>query len=190
MHPRGQRRRFVPPDNNEILRRRYGGKERPSHHRVILGRYAFIKGWLVAVGAWFAISLVLSIIDQLSSPNSAALNFWGLMLTIGLFFAAALGAPFALLLGMLLRPVRRQWVHVLAFAAGLAALTWGTVALLAPGTGPLPAVLAAIAGTAAGIGRAAVIRDVDVYDDGAALGISEDRRRPGPTEGFAPGSGC
>jgi hypothetical protein len=168
MPPEEQRHRFEWPDNDGILRRRYGAKPRPAHHRAVLTRYAFFKGWLLAFGSWFVFSLTISIIDTVISPDSAALSFWGLVLMGSFFFAALLGAPFALLLGLLLRPVRRQWIHVLAFAAGLAALTWGVIAVLAPGTGALPAVFAAIAGTAAGLGRAAVIPDIEIYDDGAA----------------------
>ena len=86
------------------------------------------------------------------------------------FFASLLGAPFALALSLLLRPVQRQWIHVLVFAVGIGGFTWAVFAGLAPETGALPAVFAAIAGTAAGLGRAAVIPDVEIHDDGGAAG--------------------
>jgi hypothetical protein len=162
MQPEEQRRRFEWPDNGEILRRRYGAKPRPANHRAVLDRYAFIKGWLVAFGAWFVFSLTVSIIDTVVSPDSAALGIWGLVLMGSFFFAALLGAPFALVLGLLLRPVRQQWIHVLVFTAGLGGFTWAVFAGLAPDTGALPAVFAAIAGTAAGLGRAAVIPNVEI----------------------------
>ena len=170
MQPEEQRRRFEWPDNDEILRRRYGAKSRPAHHRVILGRYAFIKGWLVAFGSWFMFSLTVSIIDTVISPDSTALNFWGLALMFSFFFAVFLGAPFALVLSALLRPVRRQWIHVLAFAAGIGGFTWAVFTGLAPETGALPAVFAAIAGVTAGLGRASVIPDVEIHDDDGAAG--------------------
>ncbi|MFT4469692.1 hypothetical protein ACMX2H_07230 [Arthrobacter sulfonylureivorans] len=166
MQPEEQRRRFEWPDNEEILRRRYGAKPRPANHRVVLGSYAFVKGWLVAHGSWFAFSLTVSIIDTVISPDSAALSFWGLALMVSFFFAALLGAPVALALAALLRPLRRQWIHVLVFAVGLGGFTWAVFASLAPDTGALPAVVAAIAGTAAGLGRAAVIPDAQIYDGG------------------------
>jgi hypothetical protein len=114
------------------------------------------------------------------SPSSAALSFWALVLMVSFFFAVLLGAPFALVLSLLLRPVRPQWIHVLAFATGLAALTWGTIALLAPGTVAFPATFAAIAGTAAGLGRAAVIPDADIHDgaNSRSTKVSEDPQQP------------
>ncbi|TJY68896.1 hypothetical protein E4J89_13555 [Arthrobacter sp. CAU 1506] len=184
MQPEEQRRRFEWPDNEEILRRRYGAKPRPANHRVVLGSHAFFKGWLVAFGSWFAFSLTISIIDTVVSPDSAALSFWGLALMVSFFFAALLGAPAALAVAALLRPVRRQWIHVLVFAVGLGGFTWAVFAGLAPETGALPAVVAAIAGTAAGLGRAAVIPDVDIYDveiydggDGHSAEVSGDRQQ-------------
>ena len=170
MQPEEQRRRFEWPDNDEILRRRYGAKPRPAHHLAVLGRYAFFKGWLVAFGSWFVFSLTVSIIDTVLSPASAALSLWGLVLMGSFFFASLLGAPFALVLSLLLRPVRRQWIHVLVFVGGIGGFTWAVFAGLAPETGALPAVFAAIAGTAAGLGRAAVIPDVEIHDDGGAAG--------------------
>ncbi|MGM0929259.1 MAG: hypothetical protein ACQEXN_06090 [Actinomycetota bacterium] len=166
MQPGEQRRRFEWSDNNEILRRRYGAKPRPANHRVVLNRYAFFKGWLLAFGSWFVFSLVLSIIDTVISPSSAALSFWGLVLMVSFLFAALLGAPFALVLSLLLRPVRQQWIHVLVFTAGIGGFSWAVFAGLAPNTGALPAVVAAIAGITAGLGRAAVIPDVEIHEDG------------------------
>ncbi|MGW6174452.1 hypothetical protein ACWF5H_13270 [Arthrobacter sp. NPDC055138] len=179
MQPMEQRRGFEWPNNEEILRRRYGAKPRPANHRAVLNRYAFFKGWLLAFGSWFVISLTVSIIDTVISPGSAALSLWGLVLMGSFFFAALLGAPVALILAALLRPVRRQWIHVLVFTAGIGGFTWAVFAGLAPDTGALPAVIAAIAGIAAGLGRAAVIPDVEIHDDGAAgsagpAAVSED----------------
>jgi hypothetical protein len=180
MQPEEQRRRFEWPKNDEILRRRYGAKPRPANHRVVLNRYAFFKGWLLAFGSWFAFSLTVSIIHTVISPGSAALSFWGLVLMGSFFFAAFLGAPLALVLSLLLRPIRRQGIHVLVFAAGIGGFTWAVFAGLAPETGALPAVFAAIAGIAAGLGRAAVIPDVEIHDDGngRCTEVNEDPRQP------------
>ncbi|WP_459305390.1 hypothetical protein [Arthrobacter sp. HLT1-21] len=55
-----------------------------------------------------------------------------------------------------------QWLHVAAFALVFAGLAAATTAMLLPGTGAaLPAILAVVVGIAAGLGRAAIIRDVN-----------------------------
>ncbi|MET3922731.1 hypothetical protein ABIB26_003692 [Arthrobacter sp. UYEF20] len=162
MHRQEEEPRFVWPGNDEILHRRHSAKPRRAHHRVTLGAYAFIKGWLVSFGAWFAFSLLVTIIDSFSSQTSLAWSLWGVVLLFSFFIAVLIGAPAALVLSLLLRPVRRQWIHVLAFGAGFALLTTAIVYLLVPGTpAALPLGLAAVVGTATGLGRSAIRHDVD-----------------------------
>jgi hypothetical protein len=120
----------------------------------------------VSFGAWFAFSLLVTIIDAPASPTSVAWSFWGVVLLFSFFIDMLIGAPAALVLGLLLRPVRRQWIHVLVFIAGFALLTSAVVCLLVPGTSAaLPPGLAVVVETAARLRRAAISGDVDVHDD-------------------------
>ncbi len=118
MRKQKDKSRFAWPGNEAILHQRFSEKSRPAHHRVSLGPYAFIKGWLVAFAVWFIISLVVAIVDSFSSQTSLAFSLWGVVLLVSFIVAVLIGTPAALVLGLLLRPMRRQWTHVLVSAQG------------------------------------------------------------------------
>ncbi|MHA7153811.1 hypothetical protein [Arthrobacter sp. TMN-50] len=90
-------------------------------------------------GAWGLSTLIFSTVSEITGPNSGAVTIWGFTMVVSLLVAAFIAAP-------------------LVFA-GLAA---ATTALILPGTGvALSAILAVVVGMAAGLGRAAIIRDVN-----------------------------
>ncbi|MCG2622187.1 hypothetical protein LVY72_09680 [Arthrobacter sp. I2-34] len=124
----------------------------------------------MSFGVWLVFSLLVTIIASLSSPGSQAWSYWGVVVLFSLFTAVLIGAPAALILGLLLRPVRRQWLHVLVFMIGFALLTSAVACSLVPGTWAFPLGVGMIVGMAAGVGRAAVIRDADVQDGSRAPG--------------------
>ena len=86
----------------------------------------------------------------------------GYLFSIGA--ALLLGMPLALLVGMLLRPVRNQWIHILA--TGGAGIVTGMVTLLfLVGTRWYSMWgLALWAGFCAALGRSAVVQIVKVHD--------------------------
>ncbi len=130
--------------------------------RVVIGPRAFLKGWLVTFGIWSVSTLLVSTASEIIGQNSGALVVWGIALWVSLLVAILVGAPLALVLSLLLRQVLNQWGHVTAFAIVSAGLAAATTALVLPGTGPaFPAILAAVVGIAAGLGRASILRNVN-----------------------------
>ncbi|MCG2622816.1 hypothetical protein LVY72_12985 [Arthrobacter sp. I2-34] len=133
-------------------------------HRVIFGPGAFAVGFLSTAAVFsvavLAISLVGSPYGELHLSSTV---FMGLV--VFLYVAAiglVLGAPIAFALGMLLRPVRAQWLHVLAFFVVVGLAAW-LIFLLLYGGDPLETVwFAVMVGLCAAIGRASVWRMVTV----------------------------
>ena len=115
-------------------------------HRVTFGPAAFILGAALTV---FVFGL------PFGPP--------GYVFSIGA--ALLLGMPLALLAGMLLRPVRNQWIHILAI--GGAGIVTGMVTLLfLVGTSWSSMWgLVAWTGFCAALGRSAVVPIVTVQDD-------------------------
>lgn len=156
---------FVWPGNDAILQRRYGVKPRSDNVRVRLGLYAFIKAWVVTFGVWFIISLLVALVDSLTSPYSIALSIWAGTLFFSFFIAVLIGTPIAMVLESALRPVRQQWIHVLVFGGSFAVLTFVITWLLI--SGPfwgLPSGLAIVVGGATAIGRASVRGNAELYN--------------------------
>lgn len=120
------------------------------------GPLSFAVGYLVA-------AVVLAGIATAAVGWGSSRGFWGYawIVVIAAFYAAGLGlftaAPIGIILGLLLRPVGNQWVHVLVFFAVPAALTWVVVGL-AVGAVLVPLLMGLAVGTAAAAGRAAVWR--------------------------------
>ena len=129
--------------------------------RIVLGNLALIKGWFVATGLWLGAATVLLIAATLRNPlpEVNALGFWAALMLWGAVGALLLGGPIALGLGFLLRPVRRQWVHVAVFFA-VPSVVLG--AGLGGSSGPAALELAVSVGVAAALGRLSVCRDVEV----------------------------
>jgi hypothetical protein len=133
-------------------------------HRVTFGFGAFVVGFLVAVSVFALGALLLTLAGGPLSWHqfaSAAL----LALVVGLYaggIGLVIGAPIAFVLGMLLRPVANQWLHVLAFFAVMTAASFLILVSLSSGD-PLGTLeLAALIGLAAAIGRFSVWRMVDI----------------------------
>lgn len=167
MRPGGEQHQDHQPDNRlgdtvPLLRQRYGEKPGLDGGRVVLGLHAFVKGWIVTFGIWALSTLVFCIASEMIGPNSGAVTVWGFAMVVSLVVALFVAAPLALVLGLLLRRVLNQWLHVVAFAAVFAGLATATTVVVLPGVGAaLPAILAAVVGISAGIGRAAIIRNVN-----------------------------
>ena len=156
-------RRDERPDHAGILRRRYGARPGLDGGCVVLGLHAFVKGWIVAFGVWSVVTLLVAVADEIASPASWALTAWGLTIMVSFFVALFLGSPVALLLAVVLRGVRKQWLHVLAFAVVFTGLTVVAFTMLAPVLGTaFILIIAAVVGISAGLGRAAIIRNVNL----------------------------
>ncbi|MBG6189134.1 hypothetical protein IWX64_000054 [Arthrobacter sp. CAN_A212] len=167
MRPGGEQYQDHQPDNHQPgtpagMGRRYGRKPGLDGGRVVLGPHAFLKGWIVTFGVWGLSTLVFSTLSEIIGPNSGAVTFWGIAMVVSLLVAIVIAAPLALILSVLLRRVLNQWVHVAAFAVVFAGLAAATTVLVLPGTGStFPAILAVVVGISAGVGRAAIIRNVN-----------------------------
>ena len=129
--------------------------------RIVLGNLALIKGWFVATGLWLGAATVLLIVATLRDPlpEVNAFGFWVVLMLWSAGGALLLGGPLALGLGFLLRPVRRQWVHVAVF---FAVPTGILGAGLGGSSGPAALALGVSVGVAAALGRLSVCQDVEV----------------------------
>ncbi|MCC3268742.1 hypothetical protein MUG94_16640 [Arthrobacter gengyunqii] len=135
--------------------------------RIALGNLALIKGWFVATALWLGAVTVVYLLTSLDpfaarseqASDINALGFWLMLMIWGGAGALLLGGPLAVVLGLLLRPVRRQWIHVAVFFAAPAAILWPWSEF----STDLP-VLAFIlsVGAAAALGRFSVRGDVEV----------------------------
>lgn len=142
--------------------------EERGRERIVLGPFALIKGWFIAVTVWVGTLCVLLVGQELLSAASPerdgnyipamalAVLFWGYM--VGLVVAGPLGWALA----FLLRPVRKQWLHVAAFFAVPTVLFWVLGALLGFGWSVGLLGLWATVGAASALGRFAVRKDVDL----------------------------
>ncbi|NKX52876.1 hypothetical protein HER39_20325, partial [Arthrobacter deserti] len=95
-------------------------------HRVIFGPGAFAVGFLATVAT---ISVAVLAISLAGSPyRGPHLSSTVFMAFVVFLYAGAIGlvigAPLAFALGLLLRPVRAQWLHVLAFFLVLGLAAW------------------------------------------------------------------
>ncbi|MFC9770755.1 MULTISPECIES: hypothetical protein [unclassified Pseudarthrobacter] len=128
--------------------------------RVVLGTSALAVGALVSL---LCLAVILAVWSGGSwfLPMFLATLVWGAVPAAVLAFCA--GAP----LGILLQPVRNQWLHVAAFG-GVGALIGTGLAALRPWSGSSPDFMlstAFVMGGAVAIGRLAVWRLVRVDPD-------------------------
>ena len=141
--------------------------------RVVLGNYGLIKGVAVAAGLWLAAATVLYVVLLLQEPEQpgSEVNPFGMWLFLMVMFGGLsllVGIPVGLVLGLLLRPVGRQWIHVAVFFAVPSVLSWAVF-----GFDPFGGALGLCIGTAAAAGRLSVCRDVEVIPSaGPATGSS------------------
>lgn len=136
-----------------------------SRTRVTFGPYAVTKGAAVSFLLFALGSLVIALWPSApTGPDELTLSPLGVwLLTLALGFAGSLFLciPVAIGLGMALRPVTRQALHVLAFFVTFGLLA--TAPFLATGEsddiGSI-LILGLVAGALAAIGRASVIKNV------------------------------
>lgn len=129
--------------------------------RVVLGTSALAAGALASL-LCLATALAVTNGGNWFLPTFLATLIWGAIPATVLAFCA--GAP----LGILLQPVRSQWLHVAAFA-GLGALIGTGLAALRPWSGASAGFMLSAAlmmGGALAIGRLAVWRLVSVDPEG------------------------
>lgn len=139
--------------------------------RVVLDASSFIKGWLIATTLWVGVMLivapfVLGVPRVLGEPDVAQLLGAGLSLAfygygIALLFAAPLGWGLA----HLLRPVRRQWIHIAAFFVGPTLAFWSLAGLVGFGWHPgWLALWATTIGAASAVGRWSIRKDAHTFE--------------------------
>ncbi|MHA7271027.1 hypothetical protein [Arthrobacter sp. HLT1-20] len=128
----------------------------PECFRMRYGAPAVLIGWFVT---FFVFCLGLTVVTGVSSGDLVS---GGYLLPFALIYgfpvAAIVGLPLAILLAWPLRRVRAQWLHVVAFALVMGAVTSAAAFVLAEAEFE-PGSLAIAAGVAvsAAIGRATVV---------------------------------
>lgn len=128
--------------------------------RVTFGPIAFVTGYAIAC-------LLVAAMTTIAIGWGTSRDFWGYLwiIVIAAFYAGGLGlltaAPVGLALGLLLRGVPNQWLHVLAFFVVPLLLAWLVIGLIAGSIG-VPLLMALAIGCSAAIGRLAVWRLMDV----------------------------
>jgi hypothetical protein len=139
-------------------------KNNNPRHRVTFGFGAFVVGFLVAISVFAMGALLLALLGgplTWTQLVSAAL----LALVVGLYAGGVglvIGVPIAFVLGLLLRPVANQWLHVLAFFAVMTTASFLILISLSSGD-PLGTLeLAALIGLTAAIGRLSVWKMMDI----------------------------
>lgn len=146
--------------------------------RIVLGNLALIKGWFVATALWLGLVTVVYLLASLDpfatrseqASDINALGFWLTLMIWGGAGALLLGGPLAVVLGLLLRPVRRQWIHVAVFFAAPVAILWAWTGF----STDLPVVAWILSiGAAAALGRFSVRGDVEVVCAGRRERLEE-----------------
>lgn len=142
-------------DDGARLARRYNGAVRA--HKVTFGPFALLVGTGVT-HVILAIGVAVSF--SWNMPGALFITFilavlWGIPITL-------VGCVLALVLGLALRPIESQTLHVLAFFGVFAVLS-ALITLLASGSGLGALFTGAIVGAAAAIGRASVWKLVTVH---------------------------
>jgi hypothetical protein len=133
-------------------------------HRVTFGFGAFVVGFLVAIFVFTLGALLLTLVGGPVNGHqlaSAAL----LALVVGLYAGGVglvVGVPIAFVLGLLLRRVANQWLHVLAFFLVMTAASFLILVSLSSGDPIGTLELAALIGLAAAIGRLSVWKMMDI----------------------------
>ena len=128
--------------------------------RVTFGPTAFVTGYAIAC-------LLVALIATVAIGWGTSRDFWAYLwiIVIAAFYAAGIGlvtaAPVGLALGLLLRDVPNQWLHVLAFFLVPTILAWAVIGFIAGSIG-VPLLMALAIGVAAATGRLAVWRLMDV----------------------------
>ena len=128
--------------------------------RVTFGPIAFVAGYAVAC-------LLVAALATVAIGWGTSRDFWGYLwiIVIAAFYAAGIGlvtaAPVGLALGLALRRVPNQWLHVLAFFLVPLLLAWLVIGLLAGSLG-VPLLMALAIGISSAVGRLAVWRLMDV----------------------------
>ncbi|UPO76969.1 hypothetical protein [Arthrobacter sp. Helios] len=141
------------------------GTRAPERHlvltpRVTFGPIAFVTGYGIAC-------LLVAAMATIAIGWGTSRDFWGYLwiIVIAAFYAGGLGlltaAPVGLALGLLLRGIPNQWLHVLAFFVVPMLLAWLVIGLIAGSIG-VPLLMALAIGCSAAIGRLAVWRLMDV----------------------------
>ncbi|MHA7240916.1 hypothetical protein [Arthrobacter sp. TMS1-12-1] len=124
-------------------------------HRVTFGPGAVAVGFLVGL---VTLALAFAVPWGPQAPGVFLLALW-----YGAGIGILTGLPLGVVLGLLLRPVVNQWVHVGVFFAGFAAAAFLIATLLSPSTllgDSLPTAL--VIGGAAALARASVWKLVRV----------------------------
>ncbi|WP_404321106.1 hypothetical protein [Arthrobacter luteolus] len=128
--------------------------------RVTFGPVAFVTGYAIAC-------LLVAVMATVAIGWGTSRDFWGYLwiIVIAAFYAAGIGlptaAPVGLVLGLMLRGVPNQWLHVLAFFLVPTLLAWLVIGLIAGSIG-VPLLMALAIGMSAAAGRLAVWRLMDV----------------------------
>jgi hypothetical protein len=135
-------------------------------HRVTFGPLAFFTGFLATIVTFSVAVMLISAIGGTFNWRQVWPSFG--MAFVVLLYAGAIGlvvgAPIAFLLGLALRPVRNQALHVLAFFLVITAVAWLIFSVMYGGAALETVWLAGLIGLCAAVGRAAVCKLMDVYD--------------------------
>ncbi|EMY32470.1 hypothetical protein D477_019953, partial [Arthrobacter crystallopoietes BAB-32] len=154
-----------PADPDEEFADELLGARNPRH-KVTFGPLAFFAGFLATIATFSLAVMMISVIGGTFSWRHVWPTFG--MAVVVLLYAGAIGlvigAPIAFLLGLALRPVRNQGLHVLAFFIVITAVAWLIFSVMYGGAALETLWLAGLIGACAAVGRAAVWKLMDVRD--------------------------
>lgn len=155
----------VPLETDEEFADELLGAHNPRH-RVTFGPLAFFTGFLSAIATFSLAVILISVLGGTFSWRQVLPTF-GMAIVVLLYAGAiglVVGAPIAFLLGLALRPVRNQGLHVLAFFVVISSVAWLIFSAMYGGAAWETVWLSCLIGACAAVGRASVWKLVDVYD--------------------------
>lgn len=141
-----------------------GGPWLGTDVNVSLDRRALVKGWVVAVGIWLLagmgliLTVELSLNEVFAGPTFLG-SFFPLFAAVSVGLALVAGAPGAMALAWLLRPVRAKWCPVAVFYLLPTLLLAIPVGFAANGNPQATLAVGSVLGVCSAAGRAAVIHD-------------------------------
>ncbi|WP_104167066.1 hypothetical protein [Arthrobacter sp. SX1312] len=133
------------------------GRRAPNpRHRVTFGIGAVAVGFLVGLST---LALAFALSWGPDAPGVFLLALW-----YGVGVGVITGLPLGIVLGLLLRPVANQWVHIGVFFAGFTLVSFVIITLLSPSRVLLESLpIALIIGGAGALARASVWKLVHVH---------------------------
>lgn len=159
---------MYPVSSNDPVVEHASASNLPKRQLVVLGPFAFIKGWFISVVLWVVPLCLIVVVQELiaAPPSESEQNHVPgiavMVLWYGFGIALVAAAPLGWVLSFLLRPVLNQWVHVAVFFAAPTLVFWVLGGLLGLKWTFETLGFWATVGAASAIGRFAVRKNVEL----------------------------